>query len=76
MGTPTRGGVAVNLKCGARWGSGPRAEHSAIWGLKELRRQAQGVKQVLSRARRMERGTIWDVSLQLKVTEKLKPKAP
>lgn len=34
------------------------------------------MKQVLSRARRMERGTIWDVSLQLKVTEKLKPKAP
>lgn len=42
MGTPTRGGVAVNPKSGARWGSGPRAEHSAIWGLKELRRQAQG----------------------------------
>lgn len=42
MGTPTRGGVAVNLKSGARWGSGPRQSTLPSGGLKELQRQAQG----------------------------------
>lgn len=68
-------GVSQSTSRVGQVGLRARAEHSAIWGLRELRRQAQGEAGPFE-GKEVGEGTIWDVSLQLRVTEKLKPKAP
>lgn len=52
-----------------------QVEHSAIWGFRELWRQAQG-EAGLSEGKEDEEGPFGISVCSLKCTEKLKPKAP